>query len=63
VAEALQYGVSKEEVDLVAYLFGTILDGRNSRPVDGVREALGRPAADFSDYVRRVAATGVWRNQ
>jgi uncharacterized protein YbjT (DUF2867 family) len=63
MTEALQYGVAKEEVDLVAYLFGTILDGRNSRPVDGVREALGRPAADFSDYVRRVAATGVWRNQ
>jgi uncharacterized protein YbjT (DUF2867 family) len=60
IVEAMQYGVPKEELDLVAYLFSTVLDGRNSQPVDGVRQALGRPAADFSDYVRRRAATGVW---
>jgi uncharacterized protein YbjT (DUF2867 family) len=61
VAEAMLQGVSKEEVDLVSYLFTTILDGRNSRPVYGVQEALGRPANGFSAYVRRTAATGVWR--
>jgi hypothetical protein len=26
-----------------------------------VEEVLGRPARDFSDYVRRTAATDVWR--
>jgi len=37
-----------------------VLDGRNSRVMYGVEEALGRPARDFSDYVRKTAATGVW---
>ncbi len=27
---------------------------------DGVQRALGQPPRDFSDYARRVAATGVW---
>ena len=27
---------------------------------DGVQRALGRPPREFSDYVRRTAATGVW---
>jgi hypothetical protein len=26
----------------------------------GLDQALGRPARDFSDYARAVAATGVW---
>lgn len=47
-------------IDLVLYLFTTVLDGRNSAVTDGVQRALGRPARDFSDYVRRTADTGVW---
>jgi uncharacterized protein YbjT (DUF2867 family) len=62
-AEALQFGVPKEDVDLVAYLFGKILDGRNSRPVNGVKQAIGRDATDFAAYVQRVAATGIWSAQ
>ena len=27
----------------------------------GVEAAIGRPARDFADYARRIAATGVWR--
>jgi uncharacterized protein YbjT (DUF2867 family) len=46
--------------DLVMYLFTTVLDGRNTAVADGVQRALGRPARDFSDYVRRTAATGAW---
>ena len=46
--------------DLVIYLFTTVLDGRNTPLADGVQRALGRPPRDFSDYVRRTAATGVW---
>jgi len=29
---------------------------------DGVQRALGRPARDFSDYVQRTAAAGIWGN-
>lgn len=49
-----------EVIDLVLYLFVTVLDGRNTPVADGVQRALGRPARDFCDYVRRTAATGVW---
>jgi uncharacterized protein YbjT (DUF2867 family) len=47
-------------VDLMLYLLTTVLDGRNAQVTDGVQRALGRPARDFSDYVRRTAAAGVW---
>ncbi|MVV48543.1 NmrA family transcriptional regulator [Pseudomonas sp. PB120] len=50
-------------IDLVLYLFTTVLDGRNTQVADGVERALGRPARDFAEYVRRTAATGVWGNQ
>jgi len=52
--------VPADVIDLILYLFGTVLDGRNSRPAEGVQQALGRPARDFSDYARRTAATGIW---
>jgi len=45
---------------LIRYLFTEVLDGRNAHLNDGVQQALGRPARDFSDYVRTTAATGVW---
>jgi len=47
-------------IDLLHELFTVVLDGRNSSVTYGVQEALGRPARDFSDYVRKTAATGVW---
>lgn len=49
-----------EVIDLVLYLFTTVLDGRNTPVADGVERALGRPARSFRDYVRRTAATRVW---
>ncbi len=52
-----------ELIDLVLYLFTTVLDGRNTPVTDGVQRALGRPARDFSDYVRRTAETGIWNHQ
>lgn len=52
-----------ELVDLVLYLFTTVLDGRNTPVTDGVQRALGRAARDFSDYVRRTAETGIWNHQ
>jgi uncharacterized protein YbjT (DUF2867 family) len=47
-------------IDLLHELFTVVLDGRNSSVTHGVQEALGRPARDFSDYVRKTAATGAW---
>ncbi len=53
-------GLPTPMVDLLVYLFTHLLDGRNSRPADGVRQALGRAPRDFTDYVARTAASGVW---
>ena len=48
------------EVDLLRYLFTTVLDGRNSSLADGVQRALGRAPKDFADFARDAAAAGVW---
>lgn len=53
-------GSPPEVVDLVTYLFASVLDGRNAHTADGVMRALGRPARSFADYAARAAATGVW---
>jgi uncharacterized protein YbjT (DUF2867 family) len=45
---------------LILYLFREVLVERNGSPADGVERALGRPSRRFEDYVRDVAATGVW---
>lgn len=58
-----QAQVPADVIELILYLFGTVLDGRNTPITDGVQQALGRPPRDFSDYVRRAAATGVWGGQ
>ncbi|MDB6157648.1 MAG: putative nucleoside-diphosphate sugar epimerase [Gammaproteobacteria bacterium] len=49
-----------EIVDLIVYLFTTVLDGRNTPLTDGVQRALGRGPRKFSDYVERTVASGVW---
>jgi hypothetical protein len=49
-------------VELLTYLFGKVLDGRNARVADGVRRALGRESRDFARYARDAAASGVWDN-
>ncbi len=60
VAALTSYGVPADEISLLDYLFGTVLDGRNSHLADGVRRALGREPRDFAEYVREVAISGVW---
>jgi uncharacterized protein YbjT (DUF2867 family) len=52
--------VPGEVVDLLAYLFATVLDGRNAQVADGVQQALGRPPRDFAAFAAESAATGVW---
>ena len=60
LAMLAEYLVPQDMIWLLGYLFGTVLDGRNATPADGVRRALGRPPRDFADYARSAAATGVW---
>lgn len=60
-AAGMRPHVPEEMIELLLELFAVVLDGRNSRVMHGVEEALGRPARDFSEYARRTAATGVWR--
>lgn len=45
---------------MLDYLFSTVLDGRNAGVVDGVDQALGRPARDLRDWARAAVATGAW---
>jgi len=61
VAGAVESGAPKDVIWLLDYLFSTVLDGRNAHICDGVQRALGRPARDFSDYARKIAATDVWK--
>lgn len=50
----------REIVEFLIELCTVVFDGRNTPVMHGVEQALGRPARDFSDYVRAAAATGVW---
>ncbi|MFI0481229.1 NAD(P)H-binding protein [Actinomadura sp. 9N215] len=59
-AELRRQGLPDDLVEFLTYLFGTVLDGRNSQPADGVRRALGRDPKDFADYARQTAASGIW---
>jgi uncharacterized protein YbjT (DUF2867 family) len=59
-AAAAEFGVPGEFIDLLTYLYGEILDGRNAHLADGVQRALGRSPRDFADFARSAAATGVW---
>lgn len=49
-----------EFIELLSYLFTTVLDGRNASLADGVQRALGRPPRDFAEYARDAAAAGAW---
>ncbi len=54
------YRVPPDMIALLRYLFGTVLDGRNSSVTDGVQRALGREPRDFADFARDAAAAGSW---
>ena len=59
-AAAMRPYVPQDIITLLLDLFTVVLDGRNVQVMNGVEQALGRPARDFSDYVRRTVASGVW---
>lgn len=60
VTALTEYQVPSDVITLLDYLFGAVMDGRNTPITDGVRRALGREPRDFADYAKTVAATGVW---
>ncbi|MET0635167.1 MAG: hypothetical protein ABWZ25_04000 [Chitinophagaceae bacterium] len=47
-------------IQLITCLFTEVLDGSNAHIADGVERALGRKPADFTQYVTKTAATGIW---
>jgi uncharacterized protein YbjT (DUF2867 family) len=55
------FGVPREEAELLVEVFETLLDGRNARLTDGVRQVLGRAPRDFADFAREAAAAGAWQ--
>ena len=59
-AAAAYQDLPGEFIELLTYLFGEVLDGRNAHLADGVQRALSREPRDFRDYARDAAATGVW---
>lgn len=59
-ATLLEAQVPDNVIELILYLFGTVLDGRNTRTADGVQRALGREPRNFTEYVQLTAASGVW---
>ena len=60
VAALVEQQVPAEYVQLLAYLFTEVLDGRNASLADGVQRALGRTPRDFAEFARDAAAAGVW---
>jgi uncharacterized protein YbjT (DUF2867 family) len=54
-----QQGMPEDMQWLLRELFTVVFDGRNSKVMPGVEQALGRPATDFSSYVQKTIATGV----
>ncbi len=61
IAALRQQGLPEQTLWLMRELFTVVFDGRNATPANGVEVALGRPATDFSDYLRKVVAAGTWQ--
>lgn len=54
-------GLPPECAEPLSQLFEAILDGRNASVTADLETVLGRPATDFTDYARRTAEAGTWR--
>ncbi|MEN8788378.1 MAG: NAD(P)H-binding protein [Flavobacteriaceae bacterium] len=54
-------GLPDDYIWLINYLFTEVLaNEENSAISSDIEKVLGRKATDFSDYVKRTAATGIW---
>ena len=53
-------GSSEEHVDVMAHLFGDLLDGRSAEPQGGVEAVLGRRSTDACTAMNRAANAGAW---
>lgn len=60
VSKLEEYKLPTEFIWLIRYLFTEVFDGRNAHLANGVEQALGRGATDFSEYVKKVVASGAW---
>ena len=60
VAAVAEQGLPQDLIELLMYLFVTVLDGRNAYLGDGVERALGRKPRDFYDFAWDAAQSGVW---
>ena len=60
IAAAREQGLPEDLIELMMYLFVTVLDGRNAYLADGVERALGRKPRDFYDFAWDTAQSGVW---
>lgn len=60
ISELQEQGMPEDMQWLLRELFTVVFDGRNSKVVPGVEQALGRPPTDFSSYVKKTVASGIW---
>jgi len=60
VAQMRAEGLPDDYVELIRYLFSSVLDGRNSSLTSDIERVLLRRPRDFAVYARETAATGVW---
>ena len=60
VAQMRAEGLPDDHVELIRYLFSSVLDGRNSSLTSDIERVLLRRPRDFAVYARETAATGVW---
>lgn len=60
IHELQKQGMPEDMQWLLRELFTVVFDGRNSKVMPGVEQALGRPPTDFSRYVQKTVASGVW---
>lgn len=57
------FGLSKETIWLIQYLFETVLDGRNEFIQNDFEIAMGRKPKDFKYYAKETAKSGVWNSR
>lgn len=56
-------GLPRDIQWLMRELFTVVFDGRNANLENGVLEALGRKPTDFSEYLSKTVASGVWNTE